>query len=333
MARDKNNSRNRDILQNRNIPQKKDIPQKKGIPQKDILEKILLAYGDVFADCQNALAYEGQQRLRAEDLIPAPTESFYPGKEGMRSQFSDVSSYLMNEGKIKIQYLIGNETGLEGRQVLRKASYQGGAYRTQLDSGKPVYPIIGMVIDWTHKGSRIPLSLHELLRRDGVPQEDLDRVDDVRLEVYHMHSLPPEVRRRFTSDLGFVVDFLNEGSFENRREQPIIHAEALCEMMAALTGDTRFTDQMAELLKKQRERKEIIMCEYIDMLEARGEERGIKIGESRGIAIGEEQGAVKGENRLARLIQLLMSEKKYKDVEAVSSSREKRHEFYRKYGI
>ena len=169
------------------------------------------------------------------------------------------------------------------------------------------------------------LSLHELLRRDGVPQEDLDRVDDVRLEVYHMHSLPPEVRRRFTSDLGFVVDFLNEGSFENRREQPIIHAEALCEMMAALTGDTRFTDQMAELLKKQRERKEIIMCEYIDMLEARGEERGIKIGE--------EQGAVKGENRLARLIQLLMSEKKYKDVEAVSSSREKRHEFYRKYGI
>ena len=75
------------------------------------------------------------------------------------------------------------------------------------------------------------------------------------------------------------------------------------------------------------------MCEYIDMLEARGEERGIKIGESRGIAIGEEQGAVKGENRLARLIQLLMSEKKYKDVEAVSSSREKRHEFYRKYGI
>ena len=62
-------------------------------------------------------------------------------------------------------------------------------------------------------------------------------------------------------------------------------------------------------------------------------EYGKKIGESRGIAIGEEQGAVKGENRLARLIQLLMSEKKYKDVEAVSSSREKRHEFYRKYGI
>ena len=78
----------------------------------------------------------------------------------------------MNEGKIKIQYLIGNETGLEGRQVLRKASYQGGAYRTQLDSGKLVYPIIGMVIDWTPKSSRIPLSLHELLRRDGVPQED-----------------------------------------------------------------------------------------------------------------------------------------------------------------
>ncbi len=50
------------------------------------------------------------------------------------------------------------------------------------------------------------------------------------------------VRERFTSDLGFVVDYLNEGSFEKRRNQKIIHVEALCEMMEALTGDTRFTD-------------------------------------------------------------------------------------------
>lgn len=75
------------------------------------------------------------------------------------------------------------------------------------------------------------------------------------------------------------------------------------------------------------------MCEYIDMLEARGEERGIKIGEDRGIAIGEARGAVTGENRLANLIQILIKENKYKEVEAVSSSRERRHELYRKYGI
>lgn len=289
--------------------------------QKDILEKILLSHADVFADCENTFAYKGEQRLRAEDMHPAPTESFYRGRDGMHNQFSDVSSYLMKDGEIRMQYIIGNETGLEGRQVLRKASYQGGVYRSQLESGKPVYPVIGMVLDWTQKGTRIPRSLHELLQREGVSTDDLARVDDVKLEVYHMNNLSEEVRRRFTSDMGFVADYLNEGGFESRRNQKIVHPEALCEMMAELTGDRRFTDLVEELLERQKEGKETVMCEYIDMLEARGEARGIKIGEAT------------GENRLADLIQILVHEKNYKEIEAVSASREKRHELYRRYGI
>ena len=52
-------------------------------------------------------------------------------------------------------------------------------------------------------------------------------------------------------------------------------------------------------------------------------------GEARGIVMGEN----KGETRLAQLIQILIEEKKYKEIEAVSGSREKRHELYRLYGI
>lgn len=177
-----------------------------------------------------------------------------------------------------------------------------------MESGKPVYPVIGIVIDWTGKGTRVPRSLHELLRCEGVAKEDLEHVDDVKLEVYHMNNLSAEVRKRFNSDMGFVVDYLNEGGFESRKEQKIVHVEALCEMMEALTGDTRFTDLVEELLKKQEEGKEILMCEYIDMLEARGE--------------------VKGENRLANLIQVLLKEKKFDDIEIVSRNRKKRHELY-----
>lgn len=297
--------------------------------EKDIQEKILMAQRDVFADCGNVLLYGGRKRLKAEDICPAPTESFYQGKDRVHNQFEDVSAYLMEEGEIKLQFLIGNETALEGRQVLRKASYQGGAYRAQLESGKPVYPVIGMVMDWTRKGARIPLSLHELLKRDGAANEDLEHVDDVKLEICHMNSLPAEVRARFTSDMGFVADYLNEGSFENRRNQKIVHVEALCGMMEALTGDRRFTDQVEELLKKQEEGKEIVMCEYIDMLEARGEARGIMIGEERGEARGE----TIGEDRMAKLIQVLLKEKKISEIEAVSRNREKRHELYKHYGI
>ena len=84
------------------------------------------------------------------------------------------------------------------------------------------------------------------------------------------------VREYFTSDLGFVVDYLNEGSFEKRRNQKIIHVEALCEMMEALTGDTRFTALIEKLQSRQEKGEEIVMCEYIDMLEARGEIKGEK---------------------------------------------------------
>ena len=79
------------------------------------------------------------------------------------------------------------------------------------------------------------------------------------------------------------------------------------------------------------------MCEYIDMLEARGEARGIIIGEARGeargITIGEARGETIGETRLAELIQALLKEKKFREIEAVSSDREKRHEMYGQYGI
>lgn len=90
--------------------------------EKDILEKVLMAHGDVFADCENAFVYGGRKRLKAEDICPAPTESFYRGKCKVHNQFEDVSAYLMEEGEIKLQFLIGNETALEGPQILGKAS-------------------------------------------------------------------------------------------------------------------------------------------------------------------------------------------------------------------
>lgn len=141
----------------------------------------------------------------------------------------------------------------------------------------------------------------------------MERVDDVKLEVYHMNKLSAEIRERFTSDMGFVVDYLNEGSFERRKDQKIIHMEALCEMMEALTEDTRFKELAEKMTERQREGKEITMCEYIDMLEARGEARG--------------------EKRLAQLIQILLERKKYQEIQAVSESQEKRHELYKLYGI
>ena len=78
----------------------------------------------------------------------------------------------------------------------------------------------------------------------------MHQIEDVKLEVYYMRNLSKEIRDRFTSDMGFVADYLNEGSFESRKNQKIIHVEALCRMMEVLTGDTRFTDLAGKLVEK-----------------------------------------------------------------------------------
>lgn len=130
--------------------------------------------------------------------------------------------------------------------------------------------MIIIVIAWTGKTSRIPRSLHELLMRNGVSPEKVKQIDDYALMVYHMNNLPLEIRSRFTSDMGFVADYLNEGNFERRKRQDIVHLEALCDMMEAVTGDTRFTEQADELLRKK-EGEKIMMSEYINQLEANGE--------------------------------------------------------------
>lgn len=292
---------------------------------KDILEKVLLSWGDVFADCWNTLACGGRQVLDGAGLLPAPTESFYRRGYKLHSQFSDVSFFRMEGGKIRAQYIIGNQTQARRKLVLRKASYQGGAYRAQLESGMPVYPVAALLLDWSHKRGRIPLSLKRLLEADGAASEDLRLVDEVNLAVYYMKNLPQDVRRRFTSDMGFVADFLSEGGFERRSNQKILHPQALCEMMHALTGDNRFTDLAGELILRQKQGKEIIMCEYIDLLEKKGEARGIKKGEARGIK--------KGEKRLALLIQILLEEEKFDDIALATSDSSKRQDLYRAYGI
>ena len=84
-------------------------------------------------------------------------------------------------------------------------------------------------------------------------------------------------------------------------------------MMYALTGDSRFTDLVGELLNRQSKEEETLICEYIDMLEAKGIE--------------------KGEKRLVALIQVLLKEKKSDIIALVAGDSDKRQELYKTYGI
>lgn len=288
--------------------------------EKDITEKILLSYADVFSDCINTLVYGGIQYLNPQNTQPAPTESFYKGKKP-HNQFCDASRYLMEEDTICLQYIIENETELEERQILRKISYQGGSYRLQLESGAPVYGVIAIVIAWTGKASRIPLNLHTLLLKNGVPQKYLKQIDDEKLAVYHMNNLSPEIRSRFTSDIGFVADYLNEGNFGRRMQQKIVHLEALCDLMETLTGDTRFTELARQFRENKQKGEQIMMCEYLNQLEEQGERRGEKRGE------------INGEANLSSLLEKLYDLGRSKDVELAVRNPDARAKMYKEFSI
>ena len=92
---------------------------------------------------------------------------------------------------------------------------------------------------------------------------------------------------------------------------------SLCSMMEALTGDSRFTDRMGGMLKKQEGGREVKMCEYIDMLEARGEARGKE----------------KGENMLAALLTRLYALGREGDVKLVLEDKDARKELYQEFSI
>lgn len=111
----------------------------------------------------------------------------------------------------------------------------------------------------------------------GVSRESpmkIDRKQIVSVSFRHFEDGRGVVNgRKGHTGKGSAVDYLNEGSFERRKNQKIVHAEALCEMMEALTKDTRFTDMIAKVRSRQEKGGAIIMCEYLDMLEEKGEKR------------------------------------------------------------
>lgn len=66
--------------------------------QKDLVQKNLEYFPDVFADIINALLYQGEQMVDAEELKAAPTENLYMGEAGkVKNLFQDVSKLYTDQ--------------------------------------------------------------------------------------------------------------------------------------------------------------------------------------------------------------------------------------------
>lgn len=279
--------------------------------QKDLTQKNLESYPDVFADTINSLLYEGKQILLPQDLQPAPTETLYHGTgDSLRNQFHDVSQYAMQDGRIKVQYTLENESNAHGKMILRRAGYEGAVYRNQYKKQtRDIFPIISSVLYWGKRKWNAPKSLNTLLKKQQLPESTMNLVDNIQLRVYNMRFLSKKVRERFTSDMRIVVDYLAEGDTYIPTSQPILHAEAFLRMMTELSSDFRYEEIIANLAERPAEKGAITMCELLDKYEA------------------------KGETLFASLMECLFRDNRMSDARLVLTDINLRQKLYHEYGL
>lgn len=240
--------------------------------QPDLAQKSLESYPDVFADIVNALMYEGREVLRADTLMPAPTESIYLREGKLKNQFQDVGMYVVKYGKKTARYMLENQMKKDRLMPLRKAGYQGVLYKRQYDT-REVYPIVGAVLYWGKPRWKHMLRIKDLLRECESYEETSEFTDDIKLHVYEMRYLSNQIRKRFKSDMRIVLDYLAEGKDFNPSGYRIRHVAEFLKFMSALTKDKRYEELIPEVGEE-----EVEMCELIDRYENKGRREGKREG-------------------------------------------------------
>ena len=153
--------------------------------EKDITQKLLADYPDVFADIFNVLLFKGKQVIQPteEDLQPALPRSIYKMDGKIHGQERDVAK-LWKNGQIRLALLgLENQSSIDRDMPLRVISYDGAAYRDQLnhdEEGKPKvrYPVVTLVLyfgekHWTGK--------HTLKECFDIPPELDEFVNDYKI--------------------------------------------------------------------------------------------------------------------------------------------------------
>lgn len=274
--------------------------------KKDTAQKDFMAFPDIAADAINVLLYRGRTLTDADNLQPGPTETIYQGRERLRDQYEDLCKYEIADGRIRVMYLIANQIKVDGKMLLRKAGYTGGAYREQYEGKvKDIFPVAEFILYWGRPRWRSSRDLRQMFKKrssdHNIPEVAWEYIDDIKLHVYEMRHLPEETRKLFQSDMRIVVDYLAEGD-EYRSDRKIVHKAALIRMIRVLSGE-KDTDDVEKWLEEQGigEEDEITVCELFDQYVRQGREEGMQEGRAEGRregrTEGRQEGIVEGEAR------------------------------------
>ena len=245
--------------------------------EKDVTEKTLESYADVFADIVNVLLFGGKTIIAPEDLRDALPRSIYKADGKLHEQERDTAKFWLS-GQIHIALLgLENQTEIEEDITLRTISYDGAAYRDQMNrdaKGKPKerYPVVTLVLYFGYKKRwDKPLNLKE---RFDIPKELEPYINDYHVNLFEIAWLLDETIQMFQSDFRFVADYFSQKRKNKEYKVPegeMKHVREVMELLSAVMQDTRFMDAYN---KRIEEGRLMNMDAWIDEAENRGMEKG-----------------------------------------------------------
>ena len=297
--------------------------------EKDITQKMLERHNDVFSDIVNVLLFCGKRVVEEETLFDAVTDSALKIDERVRFQDRDVAKYW-KDSKINIALLgIENQTNPDKFMPLRVMGYDGLEYTRQVRkecNGESKHPVITLVLylgydkKWTY-----PKNLFGVL---DIDEELKPYVNDYKINLFEIAYLDREIIDSFTSDFWILADYLYQMRVNKNYvadKSSIGHIEELLMLMSAMTGDKRFE----EIIDEANAKEVVNMCEVLDIVEARGIEKGIERGREEGIEKGREEGA----DLISRLNTILAKEGDLDKIIKANTDKRYRNELLKKYNL
>ena len=245
--------------------------------EKDITQKMLERHNDVFSDIVNVLLFGGKKVVAEETLFDSVTDSVLKIDKRVRIQDRDVAKYW-KDSQINIALFgLENQTTPNKLMPLRVISYDGTEYGKQSRTeniDKKKYPVISLVLylGFEHKW----LYPKNLLGIIDVDEKLKPYVNDYKINLFEIAYLDREIIDSFKSDFWILADYLyqmrvNKNYIADKKS--IGHIEELLMLMSAMTGDKRFE----EIIDEANTKEVVNMCEVLDIVEARGIEKGADI--------------------------------------------------------
>lgn len=293
--------------------------------EKDTTEKILESYNDVFADIVNVLLFQGEEVVKAEELVEQAPRAAYKADGKVREIERDVAKRWQKQN-IRIACVgLENQTKIDPDMPLRVIGYDGAEYRAELNTDDR-YPVVTLVLYFGYeKHWDKPLNLMECV---GVPEIFRPYVNDYRVNLFEIAYLTDEQLGLLKSDFGIVADyFVQMRKNKDYKPEPrkMKHVQETLQLLSVMTHDNRYEEACNEDGKGVPEN----MCEVLDRIENKGIEKGIIEGK----VIGETSGIAKGADNILTLMQRLFAAGRVADAEKASNDKEYCNRLLAEFGI